>query len=112
MLRFRQVPSQWPVQSLAALLTLWQEQHADNPAARQLEARWRAALLDKTISLEKLDADFPIVHAGSEGHETMRKLDPVHDNAEHTDAYADDFPHTFVVGSSEHVAWLAARATL
>ena len=38
------------------LYSHWQSVHKGNPAAEQLEARWRAAIKDKSLTLEQLDA--------------------------------------------------------
>ena len=41
------------------LFSHWQHMHANNPAAKQLEARWRRATKMKAISLEQLDHSAP-----------------------------------------------------
>ena len=87
------------------LFSHWQHMHANNPAAKQLEARWRQAIKMKGISLEQLDQCAPCTLTGDteEGYEPLRTPPATPDGIEPSIV----FPHSFEVGSAELREWLA-----
>ena len=81
----------------------WQTVHKSNPAAKQLEARWRKAIKNKMLTLAQLDACAPCQMTGdADGYEPLRE-------ASVTTCH---FPHSFALGSSEYYAWLQATDEL
>ena len=66
--------------------------HANNPAAKQLEARWRRAIKMKAISLEQLDQCAPCTLTGDteESYEPLRFPPATPDGAEPSIV----FPHS------------------
>ena len=70
------------------LYSHWQHMHPGNPAARQLEVRWRQAIKNKGITLAQLDVCAPVQMEGDEeaGYEPLRTAPTGGD---------DHFPHTF-----------------
>ena len=87
------------------LFSHWQNMHPKNPAAKQLEARWRQAIKMKGISLEQLDQCAPCTLTGDteEGYEPLRTPPATPDGTEPSIV----FPHSFEVGSAELREWLA-----
>ena len=86
------------------LYSHWQSVHKGNPAAKQLEARWRAAIKDKSLTLQQLDACAPCQMTGdeAEGYEPLRAAAVT----------TRHFPHSFTFGSAEYSAWLQATDEL
>ena len=73
---------------------------SSNPAAKQLEARWRKAIKDKSLSLAQLDACAPCdMEAGGE---QLRAAPAPADGAK------DHWPHSFSRDSEDYDAWLQA----
>ena len=87
------------------LYSHWQHMHPGNPAARQLEVRWRQAIKNKGITLAQLDVCAPVQMEGDEeaGYEPLRTAPTGGD---------DHFPHTFSLGSTALYAWLQATDTV
>ena len=93
------------------LYSHWQHVHSGNPTARQLEARWRAAIKNKSLSLADLDVCAPVQWTGDEeaGYEPLRAAPT---------AAQDAFPHSSPPGSSgtggtaQLHEWLEATDTL
>ena len=82
--------------------------HKGNKAAEELEARWRKAIKNKSLTHADLDVCAPCQMTGDEaaGYEPLREApSPAAGSTIH-------FPHTFAIGSSEHHAWLLAAGTL
>ena len=82
--------------------------HKGNKAAEELAARWRAAINNKSLSLEQLDACAPCQMTGgeAEGYEPLREApSPAAGSTIH-------FPHMFAFRSAEYRAWLLATDTL
>ena len=73
--------------------------HKGNKAAEELEARWRKAIKNKSLTRTDLDACAPCQMTGDEaaGYEPLREAPSPATSSIH-------FPHTFAVGSSEHGA--------
>ena len=85
------------------LYSHWQKMHSENPAAKELEARWRAAIKNKSLTLTALNACAPCQMTGDEadGYEPLRKAS----------ATEHHFPHAFGFGSPEYHTWLQAADT-
>ena len=98
--RFRMNGSCKPSQ----LYSHWQTAHSENPAAKQLEARWRKAIKDKSLSTAQLDACVPVEMEPDEeaGGEPLRAAPSPAEGAKY------HWPHTFARDSAEHDTWLQA----
>jgi hypothetical protein len=84
----------------------WVAKHSDNPAAKQLIARFKLALKNKQLSTDQLDSKAPLELEGpvEDGHEQLRSP---------TDVTAEDmFVYDFEMNSEGHRAWLAAAGTI
>ena len=82
--------------------------HKGNKAAEQLEARWRKAIKNKSLTRTDLDVCAPCQMTGDEaaGYEPLREAPtPAAGSTIH-------FPHEFAFGSAEYHAWLLATDTL
>ena len=98
---------EWELQALTALLAL-AAYAANNPAAKQLEARWRQAIKMKGTSRSSSSTSGSAPHARltgdtEEGYEPLRTPPATPDETEPTIV----FPHSFEVGSAELREWLA-----
>ena len=75
--------------------------HDKNPAAKELEARWRMAIKNKSLTLTPLE----MTGEETEGYEPLRKALTPTDSQVH-------FPHSFKYGSQEYQEWLLASDEL
>jgi hypothetical protein len=84
----------------------WEKRHGDNPAAKQLIARFKAILKNKRLTMAQLDAKAPLVLEGEaeDGYEQVRSLDAI--------ASEDLFTYDFEMHSDEHREWLAAVGSI
>ena len=85
--------------------------HANNPAAKQLEARWRQAIKMKGTSRSSSSTSGSAPHARltgdtEEGYEPLRTPPATPDGTEPSIV----FPHSFEVGSAELREWLAGSS--
>jgi hypothetical protein len=87
------------------LFSHWQHIHKGNPAAQALEARWRAALKNRGMTLEQLDTCAPCQMEGDEeaGYEPLRAAPSTGE---------DHFPHAFTPNSPAFTTWLQATDTI
>ena len=83
----------------------WEKRHGDNPAAKQLIARFKVVLKNKRLTMAQLDAKAPLMLEGEpeDGYEQVRSLDSI--------ASEDMFSYDFVMNSDEHREWLAAAGS-
>ena len=109
------------VGAISQLYSHWQEQHKGNPAARQLEDRWRLALKHPTKDKEWLDAKeieggyAQPLELSSEWMEQQGGVDQGYEQVRPPLAPdADEMFSTFnfKLHSDEHRAWLEAEGTL
>ena len=87
------------------LYSHWRNVHKDNPAAKELEARWRKAIKNRNLSSAQLDVCAPVQMTGDQeaGFEPLRE-------ASVTTCH---FPHSFTLSSSPEVSeWLQATGSL
>ena len=89
---------------VSQLYSHWQTVHKGNKAAEQLEARWRKAIKDKTLTLRDLYACAPCQMTGDadQGYEPLREASVT----------TRHFPHSFALGSPEYFTWLQATDEL
>ena len=83
--------------------------HTGNKAAEELEARWRKAIKNKSLTRAQLDVCAPCQMTGDEaaGYEPLRVAP-----SPAAGAKAPHFPHDFELGSAAYHAWLQATDAL
>ena len=82
----------------------WQTMHKGNKAAKELEARWRKAIKNKSLTRAQLDVCAPCQMTGDaeQGYEPLREASVT----------SRHFPHSFALGSPEYFTWLQATDEL